>query len=117
MESHFDEQKAKKFLEKRELHEKEHWEKERKAILAESIDSLKFLFFGTAVEVYLVGSILQPFMFHGHSDVDVVLKNFEGDRFDIWTKLETMVGKNIEVIIFEQCPFQEYVIQRGFKVI
>lgn len=71
----FDIQKAKRFLENREKKKGEQREKERKEIFAKVIDSLKALFSNNLVEVYLVGSILQPYMFYTHSDV--IAKGFE----------------------------------------
>ncbi|MES2199000.1 MAG: hypothetical protein V4489_02385 [Chlamydiota bacterium] len=117
MDKNFNIEEAKKFLENRESEEKEKREADRKATLTIVIDSLKSIFLDTGVEVYLVGSIAKPYMFHPYSDVDVVLKNFKGDRFDLWTRLETAIKKNVEVIIFENCHFQEYVIKDGYKVL
>lgn len=117
MDDHFDTQKAKEFLANRELQEREQREHERIAVLALTVDSLKKIFSDSNIEVYLVGSVTKPYSFHSHSDVDVVLKNFNGDRFDVWTKLETMIKRNVEIIIFEDCHFQEHVIKIGWKVV
>ena len=117
MDEHFDTQQAKEFLASRELQEREQREHERIAVLTLVTDSLKKLFSHSNVEVYLVGSITKPYAFYPHSDVDVVLRNFQGDRFDIWTKLETMITRNVEIIIFKDCHFQEHVISAGYKVV
>lgn len=117
MDKQFNEAQAKKFLQERELKEKEEREIARQSALTITIDSLKKLFSHTDVEVYLVGSIIKPYMFRPDSDIDIVLKNFQGDRFDVWTKMESLVKKNIEVILFEHCPFQEHVIKNGYKVL
>ncbi|MBX9922982.1 MAG: hypothetical protein K2Y01_02620 [Rhabdochlamydiaceae bacterium] len=117
MNDNFDTDKAKKFLETREGEEKERKEIERKAALSATVDLLKVLFSHTGVEVYLVGSIIQPYKFHSRSDVDVVLRNFHGDRFEVWTQLEALIKKNVEVIIFENCHFQEHVIKNGYRVL
>jgi len=117
MDKNFDVNEAKHFLEGRESAEREKKEAERESTLVLVIDSLKKIFSSTDVEVYLVGSIIKPYMFHSSSDVDVVLRNFAGDRFDIWTRLEAMTKRNVEVIIFENCHFQDYVVQSGYKVL
>ncbi len=117
MDKDFDIGEAKRFLENREFEEKEKRERERISILTSVINSLTSLFLHTDVEVYLVGSITKPYMFYPHSDVDIVLKNFKGDRFDMWTRLETMIKKKVEVIIFENCHFQEHVVKSGYKVV
>ena len=117
MDKSFDADAAKRFLEKRESEEKEKGERDRLAVLALAIDALKKLFANTNVEVYLVGSVIRPHAFHGQSDVDVVLKNFKGDRFEVWTELEKMIARTVEVIIFENCHFQDYILRDGHKVL
>jgi hypothetical protein len=46
-----------------------------------------------------------------------VVKNFHGDRFDLWAFLEKEIGRKVEVIPFETCHFQEFVLKDGLKVI
>lgn len=113
----FDKEAARKNLEKRDLKDKEERENLRKKILAKTVSVLEGEFQGTNVEVYLVGSVARPNSFNKNSDVDVVLKNFSGDRFDIWTKLEAKIGRDVEVIIFEACEFKDHVIEQGLKVL
>lgn len=113
----FDSDEAKKYLFAKEEKEKEQRENERKLLLKKAISILEKEFKGSSVEVYLVGSILRPFSFSIHSDIDVVLKNYIGDRFDFWVKLEKEMGRKVEIIPFETCHFQEFVIKEGFRVI
>ena len=113
----FDREEAKKFLLAKEEKEKEHGEKKRKALLSKTISVLEKAFKGSSVEVYLIGSILQPFNFTSQSDIDVVLKNYTGDRFEFWAKLEREIGRKVEIIPFETCHFQELVMKNGFKVV
>jgi len=117
MNKDFDKGQAKRFLEKRESLEKEEREKERNATIKLVVKTLKKLFDHTDVEVYLVGSVTQPYMFYSHSDVDIVVKNFKGDRFDLWTQLEALIKRDVEVILFENCHFQEHVLKSGYKVL
>lgn len=113
----FDSEEAKKFLVEREHKEKEEREKERKDLLQKVILLLKEEFKGSPVEIYLVGSILRPYSFSSRSDIDIVLKHYGGDRFDLWPKLEKKIGRNIEIIPFETCPFQEFILKEGLKVL
>jgi len=117
MKENFDNEEAKKFLLAREEKEKKQAEEERKAVLQKVVSILKKEFQGSTVEVYLVGSIVRPFSFSSRSDIDVVLKNYQGDRFDFWTKLEGKIGRKVEIILFETCRFQEFVLKEGLKVI
>ena len=117
MTKEFDQEDAKKFLADRANKEKDRYEKERKTLLEQVISILRQEFGGSSVEVYLVGSIIRPFAFSSRSDVDIVLKNYEGDRFDLWTRLEKKVSRSVEIILFETCPFQDFVLKDGFKVV
>lgn len=113
----FDPEEAKKFLSQRQDEEKEKLELERQHIFKQAVSFLTAEFKGSDVEVYLIGSVIQPYRFTTSSDVDIVLKNFTGDRFDIWPRCEEMIGREVEVIQFEKCTFQDFVINHGYKVI
>jgi predicted nucleotidyltransferase len=117
MADNFNSEEAKKFLLAKEEKQRKHSEKERKTLLNKTIRVLEKEFKGSSVEVYLIGSILQPFNFTSRSDIDVVLKNYSGDRFELWAKLEGEIGRKVEIIPFETCHFQELVIKNGFKVV
>lgn len=117
MDKNFDIKKIKINLEKKELVQREANEQSRQILLKKAIDSIKELFEGTAIEVFLVGSIVQPNKFTSTSDVDIVLKNFKGDRLDIWTKLEGMIERDVEIILFETCHFQDHILKDGKRII
>lgn len=117
MEKEFNTEEAKKFLLAKEEKEKSQRETERKAVLKKTISILERMFKGSTIEVYLVGSVLQPFCFSPRSDIDIVLKNHHGDRFELWTTLEQEIGRNVEIIPFETCHFQEFVLKDGYKVV
>ena len=113
----FDIEQSKKFLKEKEEKEKANRELERKKILQKVIKILKDELQENGTEVFLVGSILKPFSFSEHSDVDIVLKGYKSDRFDLWPKLEKKIGRSIEIILFESCHFQEFVLKEGLKVL
>lgn len=92
-------------------------EEERQELLQKVSLILKQEFKESNVEVYLIGSIIQPFRFSSRSDVDIVLKNYKEDRFDFWTRLESKIGRKVEIIPFETCRFQEFVLKEGIKVV
>lgn len=117
MQPEFDRDEAKKYLAEQDRQQREQQEKERSLLFQKAVAILKKKFEGTAVEVYLVGSITQPYQFRTTSDVDIVLKNFTGDRFDVWTQMEKEIGRPVEIILFEICSFQEFVLSDGYKVI
>ncbi len=113
----FDPEEAKKFLKEREEKIKDRQDTERKQLLEKVILILKEELKNTSLEVFLVGSITRPFSFTSRSDVDIVLKSFHGDRFDLCARLEKKIGRSVEIIIFETCGFQEFILKEGFKVI
>ena len=116
MVTEFDSEAAKKFLKKRDKKQKSQREEIRKVLLQKVISILKEEFGNTNVQVYLVGSIIRPHQFTQNSDVDIVIKNFEGDRFDLWSFLEEKIGRRIEVILFDTCSFKEFVEKQGLRV-
>lgn len=117
MSNKFDSEEAKNFLLTKEEREKQQREDERTSLLAKVISILETEFKGSPVEVYLVGSILKPFGFSSRSDVDIVLKNYKDDRFELWANLERTLDRKVEVILFERCPFQEFVLKEGYRVV
>jgi predicted nucleotidyltransferase len=114
--ANFDSEAAKKFLGDRERKEKEENEETRKTLLQKVIIILKEEFH-SPIEIYLIGSILRPYSFSTRSDIDIVIKNYHGDRFDLWTNLEKKFERKVEIILFETCPFQEFVLKEGLKVV
>jgi len=117
MADNFDYEAAKKSLRLKEEKENAQKEEDRLHFLQRVKTILKEEFNGTGVEVYLVGSILQPSRFTSMSDIDIVLKNFHGDRFELWAKLDRKIGRTLEIIIFETCHFQDFVLKDGLKVV
>ena len=113
----FNDEGAKRFLEAKEQQEKEEQETTRKNLLQQVTAILRKEFEGSTTEVYLIGSILKPFSFSSRSDVDIVLKNYAGDRFEFWAKIEKQIGKKVEIILFEKCHFQDFVLTNGLKVV
>lgn len=117
MAEEFDVEEAKKYLASKEKKEKEEREEERKKCLEKTLAVLKNEFENSETEVYLVGSITRPFAFTRQSDIDIVIKNYHGFLFDLWPKLENAIGRTVEVILFEQCHFADFVLKEGLKVV
>lgn len=117
MSAPFDREEAKKFLRHREMLEKGKNEEIRKKILQKTVRELEEEFAGQGVEVYLIGSLTRPNAFTESSDIDIVLKNFKGDRFALWSKLAQKMDREIEIILYETCSFKDYVVSQGYKVL
>lgn len=113
----FNQEEAAKHLLAMEKASREAKEQKRLEVLANCQSYLKKRFSPEGIEVYLVGSITRPYEFRSDSDIDIVLKGYIGDRFEIWTELEEALNRRIEVILFESCHFKDHVIQHGIKVV
>lgn len=105
------------YLRKREEKQAIVREKRRLELLPRVISILSEELTGHDVELFLIGSILHPYKFNHYSDIDIVLKNYQGDRFCLWTALEAKIGLPIEVILYEECHFQKEIIDQGLKVL
>ena len=117
MNTPFNADEAKKFLQEKEKRERDEHEAQRKQVLEKLTAFLKQEFQSSTVEVYLVGSLTRPYQFSSRSDVDIVLKNFHGDRFDLMPRIETLTGRSVEIILYEQSPFQQEIDRNGLKVL
>lgn len=117
MSEYFDTNAAKDSLVKREKEKLKKNENDRQIQLTKIIEILKDEFIDQQVEVFLVGSITQPYKFRENSDIDIVLKNFKGDRFDAWSSIDRKIDRTIELILYEKCHFKEHVDQQGLKIL
>lgn len=117
MEKKFDRQEAKKKLLRQEQLQIDEAEAKRREILDLTMRVLNDEFSGQGIEVYLVGSLITPYGFNSHSDIDIVLRNFSGDRFEIWAHLEGKINRTLEIILFEKCEFKEYILEKGMRVV
>ena len=117
MDKPFDKAEAKSFLSKKEQERKDFLEKERLAVLERTKKILKDYFAGQSVEIFLVGSITREYAFTERSDVDIVLKNFEGNRFAVWAELERKIDRDVEIILYEKSRFKDHIDENGLKVL
>ncbi len=117
MNDNFDTDAAKKSLIKKQEEKLNLDEQVRQIELAKIIKILKEEFVNQAIEVFLVGSITQPYKFHKNSDIDIVLKNFKGDRFDTWSSIDRKIDRTIELILYKKCHFKDHIDQHGLKVL
>ena len=81
-------QKIVRFLSKRDKAQRARLEAKRKDILKNVIAVLAATFANTNTEVYIIGSLIEPYKFKENSDIDIVVKNYQGDHFLLWSKLE-----------------------------
>lgn len=112
----FDENEAIENLKKIAEERVDEQEKNRLFVLNKVIETVKNYFDGTPVEVFVIGSLIQPGKFRSDSDVDLVLKNFSGDRFDVWTFLEKQIPRKVEVILYENCSFKDHIDKFGLRI-
>lgn len=117
MEQEFDTHEARENLAKLEKAKKDLSEKERLEVLSKTTEVLKSYFADKGIQVYLIGSLIQEGKFTRRSDVDIVLKGFHGDRFELWPDLEQKIDRKVEVILYEKCGFQDHVDRYGLRIV
>jgi len=71
----------------------------------------------SGIEVYLIGSIIRPYHFSEYSDIDIVLKNFKGDIYEIQKEIESQTDRDVDLIIYERSTFKELIDQYGEKIL
>ena len=113
----FDAEAARQNLQRKELAKSIKQEEFRIKLLQKAIEVLLEYFRDQKVEVWLIGSIIQPNHFSERSDIDIVVKNFHGDRFALWSILEKKIGHEAEIVRFEECSFQDDILTFGKKVL
>lgn len=113
----FDEDAARKSLMRKEMTKVAEQEHLRQQLLNKTIDILRQELKDKNLEVWLIGSITCPHRFTKRSDVDIVVKNYFGDRFDLWTLLEKKIEHEIEIIRYEECHFRDEIPITGLKVL
>jgi len=113
----FDENASLENLKRKELKNSAEWEDFRVKLLNKTKKILLREFNRKGIEIWLIGSIIQPNQFTKRSDIDIVVKNYDGDRFDLWTLLEAEIGHELEIIRYEECDFQNDILQYGIKVL
>ena len=109
-------QKIVRFLSKRDKAQRACLEAKRKDILKNVMAVLAATFANTNTEVYIIGSLIEPYKFKENSDIDIVVKNYQGDHFLLWSKLEEKFARKVDLIIFERCGFQKEIQQYGLKI-
>ncbi|MDD5090127.1 MAG: hypothetical protein PHQ23_04345 [Candidatus Wallbacteria bacterium] len=92
-------------------------ERKRAAVLQHTINVLKARFTGTQMQAWITGSLIREGTFGEGSDIDIVLKNYTGSRFDIWCDLADELGENLDVILYEKCGFREHLDEHSLKVV
>ena len=98
---------------------KEELEKKRRQILEQTIIEIRRVFNNSNVqEVYITGSIIIPYKFTSHSDIDIAVRGLSAvDYFPVLSRLEECLLRTIEIIELEKCRFSDKIISIGLRVI
>lgn len=99
------------------LREYEERELKRKRLLEEIIPKLKDYFSDKEVEkVFIFGSLLREGLFYDFSDVDIACEGLKENYFKVFSDLEELVGRSIDLVELEHCRFKEEILKRGIRV-
>lgn len=112
----FDIRAAGEYLAAREQQRRQQREKERLRVLEATIPVLRQIFQELPVKVFLVGSLVRPGAFYPHSDIDVAVEGYTGDRLDLWLELDRRLSRPVDLIIIEKCSFPEMIYKHGLRV-
>ncbi len=115
----FDIKKIKDIFFKKSQQEKQELELDRKRVLKETESIIKnyFVDVDKKVEIYLIGSILKPYQFNKHSDINIVIKGSDKSKLDIWLDLEERFSRKIDVVSYEKCHFKDFIDKYGIRII
>lgn len=94
-------------------------ENKRKEVLAYTINFLNLIKKDIPVEeIYLFGSILRENMFGENSDIDIAIKGLNSEtRFcSLWSQLDEIPNRNVDLLDFNDCNFVELIIKYGLKI-
>ena len=94
-------------------------EKTRQEILRHCIAELKKYFKTVQVKsLYITGSLITPYRFSTHSDIDIAAEGFPPDKYFLAiAELEEILSRKVEIIELENCRFAQKIIDTGLKII
>jgi predicted nucleotidyltransferase len=55
-------------------------------------------------------------MFYDFSDVDIAVEGLKEDFFKIFSDLEDIIGRNIDLVEIEYCKFRKIIYERGLRI-
>jgi predicted nucleotidyltransferase len=65
-------------------------------------------------QAYLFGSLLRPYHFGEHSDVDLAIETLEAENFfRAMAALSEDLGREVDLVELRKCPFAERIRQTG----
>jgi predicted nucleotidyltransferase len=97
----------------------ENLENTRKTVLAQTISFLNTIKNDLPVdEIYLFGSILRENMFEERSDIDIAIKGLKNEShfFKIWTQIDIIPNRNVDLLLLEECSFNNLIIKYSLKI-
>lgn len=102
---------------RKEAEQKDSLEQERQKLLDLTRNVLREKFEGTSVTIFLVGSVVRPGQFREDSDIDIILKGFEGNMLGLARELQEILGREVEIYPYDGSGYQEGLIRNGLRVI
>jgi predicted nucleotidyltransferase len=93
-------------------------EAKRKHLLGFVVPELKKYFARVPVKsVYLTGSLIKPFSFHEHSDIDIATDGLPYSHyFKTISELEEIFRVKVDIIEMENCNFSKKILNTGIKI-
>ena len=114
---HNETERIREFLHNKVCKRRNAREELRLEVLAQVKEKIRDTFFDSGMEVFLIGSLLRSYHFSEYSDIDIVIKNYKGEIYEIQKELENALNKDVDIIIYEKSPFKELIDRFGEKVL
>lgn len=90
-------------------------EQERQALLArvgETLDRLPLSY--RPAQVYIFGSLIRPWAFTAHSDIDLAVESLAPEHFfTLMSTLAAKLGREVDLIDLNRCHFASQIRQEG----
>jgi hypothetical protein len=65
-------------------------------------------------QAYLFGSVIRPYRFTSHSDVDVAVEQFDPEGFFVaMAALSETLERDVDLVDLSKCPFAHRIRQQG----
>jgi predicted nucleotidyltransferase len=95
------------------------FERERIKLLGHAKTIIQEYFKETRVtSVYITGSIIKPYTFGKHSDIDIATEGLPSEiYFKSVGQLTEILDRQVEIIELEQCRFADKIKKTGIKII
>jgi len=108
--------KIKSYLIRKQDAQAEQYESMRLADLNKAILILQKFFRNQDCKVFIFGSILHKGYSLSHSDIDIAISDYQGNRIDLYCKLSNLFQRKIDLVILEKSNIKDYILNNCIQI-